>query len=294
MVPVFYFISTKLLTLLAIISIHCYHPQIFQSHLWPLWLTLVVPSACQSLAWIINLILARCVCARVCVREKYWTPLSFLHSEQAEGGFSVTYCYLLLPLAVSVSPSLYLPVSPSPITDSLNRFLFSACGIIPVTTEAPDNEILNSSHFLSLSASPAADAVPVRKDGDQVKCYYLLKKKKKINACTICCTPQSIFPFCWKPLWQNAKDTLVLASSALLLHLSALQRESGSMSVDFWPLKYYGGEKEALLLIQNCLLLLHSVALRNVKDPPPKIRGAAKKKCLPSSWFLHFWHMSHT
>lgn len=108
----------------------------------------------------------------------------------------MTYCYLLLPLAVSVSPSLYLPVSPSPITDSLNRFLFSACGIIPVTTEAPDNEILNSSHFLSLSASPAADAVPVRKDGDQVKCYYLLKKKKKINACTICCTPQSIFPFC--------------------------------------------------------------------------------------------------
>lgn len=138
-----------------------------------------MPSACQSLAWIINLILARCVCARVCVREKYWTPLSFLHSEQAEGGFSVTYCYLLLPLAVSVSPSLYLPVSPSPITDSLNRFLFSVCGIIPVTTEAPDNEILNSSHFLSLSASPAADAVPVRKDGDQVKCYYLLKKKKK-------------------------------------------------------------------------------------------------------------------
>lgn len=49
------------------------------------------------------------------------------------------------------------------------------------------------------------------------------------------------------------------------------------MSVDFWPLKYYGGEKEALLLIQNCLLLLHSVALTKVKDPPPKIRGAAKK-----------------
>lgn len=160
-VPVFYFISTKLLTLLAIISIHCYHPQIFQSHLWPLWLTLVVPSACQSLAWIINLILARCVCARVCAREKHWTALSFLHSEQAEGGFSVTYCYLLLPL----------PVSPS-ITDSLNRLLFSACGVIPVTTEASDNEIFS----LSLSASPAADAVPVRKDGDQVKCYYLLKK----------------------------------------------------------------------------------------------------------------------
>lgn len=85
-------------------------------------------------------------------------------------------------ILLSASPSLYLPVSPSPITDSLNRFLFSACGIIPVTTEAPDNEILNSSHFLSLSASPAADAVPVRKDGDQVKCYYLLKKKKK-NLC---------------------------------------------------------------------------------------------------------------
>lgn len=258
-----------------------------------------MPSACQSLAWIINLILARCVCARVCVREKYWTALSFLHSEQAEGGFSVTYCYLLLPLAVSVSPSLYLPVShcsPSPITDSLNRFLFSACGIIPVTTEAPDNEILNSSHSLSLFlfGSTAADAVPVRKDGDQVKCYYLLKKKKK-NACTIFCTPQSIFPFCWKPLWQNVKDTLVLASSAPLLHLSALQSESGSMSVDFCPLKYYRGEKEALLLNQNCLLLLHIVAsaLKKVKDPPPKIPGAANK-CMPSSWFLHLWCMSHT
>lgn len=77
---------------------------------------------------------------------------------------------------------------------------------------------------------------------------------------------------------ESLCDTLVLASSALLLHLSALQSESGSMSVDFWPLKYYG----ALLLIQNCLLL-HSVALRKVKDPPPKIRGAAEKKCLPSS-----------
>lgn len=171
-----------------------------------------MPSACQSLAWIINLILARCVCARVCVREKYWTPLSFLHSEQAEGGFSVTYCYLLLPLAVSVSPSLYLPVSPSPITDSLNRFLFSACGIIPVTTEAPDNEILNSSHFLSLSASPAADAVPVRKDGDQVKCYYLLKKKIKLMPAPFAAHLNLFFHFaeslcdrmqktlwCWRP-----------------------------------------------------------------------------------------------
>lgn len=196
-----------------------------------------MPSACQSLAWIINLILAQCVCARVCVREKYWTALSFLHSEQAEGGFSVTYCYLLLPLAVSVSPSLYLPVSPSPITDSLNRFLFSACGIIPVTTEAPDNEILNSSHSLSLSLCLSSSGC--RAGTERWGSGKVLLSLKKINACSICCTPQSIFPFCWKPLWQNAKDTLVLASSALLLHLSALQSESGSMSVDFWPLKYY-------------------------------------------------------
>lgn len=54
--------------------------------------------------------------------------------------------------------------------------MLSAQSLIAVATEAKGNEfILNSSlsAFLSPFASLAADAVPVRKDGDQVKCYYL-------------------------------------------------------------------------------------------------------------------------
>lgn len=231
-----------------------------------------------------------CLCSSVCEREKYWTALSFLHSEQAEGGFSVTYCYLLLPLAVSVSPSLYLPVSPSPITDSLNRFLFSACGIIPVTTEAPDNEILNSSHSLSLSASPAADAVPVRKDGDQVKCYYLLKK---LMPAPFAAHLNLFFHFA-ESLCDRMQKTLWCWRPQLSCYIWALSRvRVVAWVLIFGPSNIIGGKKEALLLIQNCLLLLYSVALRKVKDPPPKIRGAAKK-CLPSSWFLHFCRMSHT
>ncbi len=45
---------------------------------------------------------------------------------------------------------------------------------IPAATEA--SVIIKLSHIhlsLSFFLSPAADAVPVRKDGDQVKCYYL-------------------------------------------------------------------------------------------------------------------------
>lgn len=145
-----------------------------------------------------------CLCSSVCERE----ILDAVVIPPQRAGRRRLQCDILL----SASPSLYLPVSPSPITDSLNRFLFSACGIIPVTTEAPDNEILNSSHFLSLSASPAADAVPVRKDGDQVKCYYLLKKKKKLMPAPFAAHLNLFFHFaeslcdrmqktlwCWRP-----------------------------------------------------------------------------------------------
>ncbi len=219
---------------------------------------------CQSLAWIIDLILAWCVCAWVCEREKYWTALSFSLSEHAEGCISLTYCYLLLPLSVSVPRSLlYLPVPPSLARPLLSwmvetkqlcildwYFVFSCICVsctLPDTCSywsTCDNEIiLNSSLSVSfslcLSSSGCGAGTERWGSGKMLLSFFFFFNTSTISA------HLNLFSHFAESHCDWIQKTPVLVSSALLLRLNGLQTEMAVCeSVVSCLLKSFRGEKK--------------------------------------------------
>lgn len=162
-----------------------------------------------------------CMCLSVCMREKSWTEMSFLHSEQAEGCFSVTMLPVLFLhhlFLTSLNFSYHRQLSQSLI------FLFSSHGFIPVATEAPVNEF-SLSCSLCLSSSGCC-AGTERWGSGKILSFS--------NACTICCKAWSIWLKAYmlrdrihRPSWAGVLSFLVTSESTL-------QSESGSISVDFF------------------------------------------------------------